>query len=90
MKDRNDKSEEALPILKRGFLEKFINDLKSLAIGVCIGAVLGLIASYFLGISAQSGLKIGALTGAIVALLKGAIAPKINFDQRPPDKGPDS
>jgi hypothetical protein len=68
--------------LRQGFLRKFASDVKAVAVGVCVGAGLGLLAGYLVGVPWQSGLKLGALVGAIAGLLYGGATSKFDFGRR--------
>jgi len=77
-----EKRAEAGRRLRQGFFRKFASDVKAVAVGVCIGAGLGLLAGYLVGVPWQSGLRLGALVGAIAGLLYGGVTSKLDFGRR--------
>lgn len=90
MPGNNEKPTNEWAFLGRGILRTFVGDVKTTAIGVCVGALLGVLAAYFLGVSVQSGAKIGALAGAFLGLASRSLTSRLfDYDQPDPNKKSD-
>lgn len=91
MGDDEKKPKNELAFLLGGVRRTFLRDARAIALGACIGVVLGFLGAYFLGVSAQSGIKFGALVGAFVGLsARSHMSRLFDYDRHPAGRDPES